>query len=76
LAINLGFSLGPAVGGLIIVSVGYQGLFWVDGVTCLLAAVLLLNVLHPKKVKTLDEVKVENPVSVYKDKAFWVFLFC
>ncbi|CAI8246815.1 MAG: Multidrug resistance protein MdtG [Polaribacter sp. SA4-10] len=73
LAINLGFSLGPAVGGLIIISVGYQGLFWVDGVTCILAAVLLLNVLHPKKAKILDEVKVENPISVYKDKAFWVF---
>ena len=73
LAINLGFSLGPAIGGLIIVSVGYQGLFWIDGVTCILAAVLLLNVLHPKKAKILDEVKVENPVSVYKDKAFWVF---
>ena len=73
LAINLGFSLGPAVGGLIIISVGYQGLFWIDGVTCILAAVLLLNVLHPKKAKILDEVKVENPISVYKDKAFWVF---
>lgn len=73
LAINLGFSVGPALGGLIIVSVGYQGLFWIDGITCLLAAVLLLNVLHPKKAKILDEVKVENPVSVYKDKAFWVF---
>lgn len=73
LAINLGFSAGPAVGGFIITSVGYQGLFWVDGVTCVLAAFLLLQVLHPKKVKVLDEVKVENPVSVYKDKIFWVF---
>jgi predicted MFS family arabinose efflux permease len=73
LAINLGFSVGPAVGGLIIVSFGYQGLFWIDGITCILAAILLLNVLHPKKAKVLDEVKVENPISVYKDKAFWIF---
>lgn len=73
LAINLGFSAGPAVGGLIITGIGYYGLFWVDGITCVLAAVLLLQVLHPKKAKVLDEVKVENPVSVYKDKAFWVF---
>ena len=35
LAINLGFTAGPAVGGLIIAKIGYQGLFWVDGVTCL-----------------------------------------
>ncbi len=73
LAINLGFSAGPAVGGLIITGFGYQGLFWVDGVTCVLAAVLLLQVLHPKKAKIQDEVKVENPVSAYSDKAFWVF---
>tara|TARA_B110000967_G_scaffold205357_1_gene249747 strand:+ start:158 stop:1366 length:1209 start_codon:yes stop_codon:yes gene_type:complete len=73
LAINLGFSAGPAVGGFIITGIGYQGLFWIDGVTCALAAVLLLQVLHPKKVKTQDEVKVENPVSAYKDRPFWIF---
>jgi len=73
LAINLGFSAGPAIGGLIITGIGYAGLFWTDGITCALAAFLLLQVLHPKKVKVLDAVKVENPVSVYKDKAFWVF---
>ncbi|MCH3882861.1 MULTISPECIES: MDR family MFS transporter [Tenacibaculum] len=73
LAINLGFSAGPAIGGLIITLYGYEGLFWIDGITCTLAAILLLQVLHPKKAKILDEVKVENPVSVYKDKAFWIF---
>ncbi|WP_397445383.1 MFS transporter [Polaribacter sp. R77954] len=73
LAINLGFSAGPAIGGLIITGIGYQSLFWVDGITCVLASILLLQVLHPKKAKVLDEIKVENPISVYKDKPFWVF---
>jgi predicted MFS family arabinose efflux permease len=73
LAINLGFSAGPAVGGLIITGIGYQGLFWVDGITCMLAAVLLLQVLHPKKAKIQDEIKVENPISAYRDKPFWIF---
>lgn len=73
LAINLGFTAGPAVGGIIITSLGYHGLFWVDGITCMLATFLLMLVLHPKKARVVDEVKVENPVSVYKDKAFWVF---
>lgn len=73
LAINLGFTAGPAIGGLIIAKIGYFGLFWVDGVTCVLAVILLTQVLHPKKSKPLDEVKVENPVSVYKDKPFWIF---
>lgn len=73
LAINLGFSAGPAIGGLIITGIGYYGLFWVDGITCGLAAILLLQVLHPKKAKVQDQVKVKNPISVYSDKAFWVF---
>ncbi|MDO6745240.1 MFS transporter [Tenacibaculum soleae] len=73
LAINLGFSAGPAVGGIIITSLSYSGLFWVDGVTCILATFLLMKVLNPKKAKVLDEIKTENPVSVFSDKAFWVF---
>ncbi len=75
LAINLGFTAGPAIGGLIIASIGYQGLFWVDGITCLLATLLMINVLHPKKAKVTDEVVIENPVSVYKDRPFWIFFF-
>ena len=73
LAINLGFSAGPAVGGIIITTLSYSGLFWVDGITCILATLLLVKVLNPKKAKVLDEVKVKNPVSVFSDKAFWVF---
>lgn len=74
LAINLGFSAGPAVGGLIIAKLGYHGLFWVDGVTCMLATFLLFSVLNPKKVKVIDEIKVENPISIRSDKPYWVFL--
>ncbi|OBX22060.1 MULTISPECIES: MDR family MFS transporter [Bizionia] len=74
LAINLGFSTGPAVGGIIITTVSYSGLFWVDGITCILATILLVNVLHPKKAKTQDSIINDNPQSAYKDKAFWIFL--
>ena len=74
LAINLGFSAGPALGGIIITTMSYGGLFWVDGITCILASVLLLKVLNPKTAKTLDEIKTENPKSAYTDKAFWIFL--
>ena len=74
LAINLGFSAGPAIGGLIITTLSYGGLFWVDGITCFLAGLLLLKVLHPKKSKTLDNLKIENPKSAYKDKSYLIFL--
>ncbi len=74
LAINLGFSAGPAIGGLIITTLSYGGLFWVDGITCILATLVLINVLNPKTTKTLDDIKVENPKSAYQDKAFLIFL--
>ena len=49
LAINLGFSAGPALGGLIITSLSYRGLFWVDGITCILAVFYCyLMYLNPK----------------------------
>jgi predicted MFS family arabinose efflux permease len=74
LAINLGFSAGPAVGGLIITTLGYGGLFWVDGITCILATLVLFIVLNPKTSKISDDIVVANPESAYKDKAFTIFL--
>jgi len=73
LAINLGFSAGPAIGGIIITTMSYGGLFWVDGITCIVASIVLINVLNPKTSKTLDEVKTENPKSAYKDIPFMIF---
>ena len=74
LAINLGFSAGPAIGGLIITGLGYSGLFWVDGITCIIATLVLIKVLHPKKAKISDSHSVENPISAYGDKTFLLFL--
>ncbi len=74
LAINLGFSAGPAIGGLIITIMSYGGLFWVDGITCALAGLVLLYTLNPKKAKVLDIVKNETPDSAYKDYTFLIFL--
>ncbi len=75
LAINLGFSAGPAIGGLIIASIGYYGLFWVDGITCIIAGLVMTQTLHPKKAKIQDkEVVVENPVSAHNDGVYVLFL--
>lgn len=45
LAVNLGWAVGPAVGGLL-ASINYGLLFWVDGITCIIAAVLLYGCLQ------------------------------
>ncbi|TXI63415.1 MAG: MFS transporter [Flavobacterium sp.] len=77
LAINLGFAAGPALGGLLIMSVGYKGLFWVDGTSCILAILIFwIKVKEKKKSKYTDK---EHPGevlthSVFKDTPFWIFL--
>ncbi|WP_457609870.1 MDR family MFS transporter [Lutibacter sp.] len=78
LAINLGFSFGPFLGGMIIATLDYSGLFWVDGITCIVAILLMRIVLkqkefHLKKINQNSENEI--PItSVYKDKPYWVFL--
>jgi len=78
LAINLGFAAGPALGGLIIMSIGYKGLFWADGATCIAAiSIFWLLVKEKKKPAESKEAKAlleANRESVFKDKPFWIFL--
>lgn len=77
LAINLGFAAGPALGGLIIMNIGYQGLFWADGGTCILAIIIFaILVKEKKKSKFIDKKDPDNVLthSVFKDKPFWIFL--
>ena len=75
LAINLGFSAGPAIGGIIIETGGYSGLFWVDGLTCLMAGILLLRLLHPKRSSTEIEDIVANAKGAMSDKLYLIFVF-
>ncbi|MFZ1528538.1 MAG: MFS transporter [Ferruginibacter sp.] len=78
LAINLGWGVGSALGGFL-ASVNYKLLFWVDGVTNIIASFMLLTILP--KVKLSEQrrpaEKKETPikVSAWKDKTFLYFLF-
>jgi len=78
LAINLGFSFGPFLGGIIIATLSYSGLFWVDGLTCLAAIILMRFVLKPKQFsvkKSSEDTGIEEVIiSLYKDKPYWIFL--
>ena len=76
LAINLGFSFGPFLGGLIIASMGYNGLFWVDGITCIIAISVFAKVLINKPFVEDEKEQTAVPVnkSVYSDSSYWIFL--
>ena len=73
LAINLGWAFGTAFGG-IIASFNYELLFWLDGCTNILAAILLWKTL--KHTRTAIEHKVKNArfsTSAYTDKKYLFF---
>lgn len=76
LAINLGFSVGPLIGGLIIAHIGYTSLFWIDGLTCIVASFGVIALLKPKKQKDNDQVKtvvVKEGLPPYLNKLFILF---
>lgn len=77
LAINLGWAIGPAVGG-ILASIDYLLLFWVDGATCVIAAILLYLFLAPGARRSGDmqpALPVHGGVSVYRDKVYLAGMF-
>ncbi len=78
LAINLGFAAGPAFGGLIIMGMGYRGLFWVDGTTCIIAILIFWVMVKEKKKSSFTDKKHPGEIlthSVFKDTIFWTFMF-
>lgn len=75
LAINLGFSMGPAIGGLIIAAWSYGGLFWVDGLTGFAAVVLLLARLPRREaMKDSEAARSTATRSPYRDGPYLFFL--
>jgi MFS family permease len=81
LAINLGMTAAPALGGFIAVSMGYGGLFWIDGVTCLLAAVYLAAVSWNgrKRIKEAPEIvelpeEEETVVAPFRNGQYMIYL--
>ena len=77
LAVNLGFAAGPALGGLIILGIGYKGLFWVDGTSCIISILIFRLLVKEKKKEVTDRhlENIEQPRSAFKDIPFLLFLF-
>jgi MFS family permease len=79
MSINLGFTIGPAVGGVLAAWKGYYTLFWVDGITCIASAIFFRSILKPVQLseaekaafKAADKPVVQSP---YRDKQYLIFL--
>lgn len=75
LAINIGWAVGSASGGLL-ASISYELLFWVDGITNIMAALLMWFVLKPVDYKPAKKPAAETPGinSAYKDRTYIMFI--
>lgn len=87
LAMNLGFTIGPVLGG-ILAAISYKFLFWADGLTCMFASAFIFIIL-PGKMDKNKKVQAKTPetstneteflpesISPYKDKHYLIFLVC
>lgn len=78
LAINLGFSAGPAVGGFVALYLGYKWLFVIDSFTSFAAAGMLYYFLPrpvTKKQNEENDVLKDKSTSAYRDKEYLIFIF-
>jgi predicted MFS family arabinose efflux permease len=77
LAINLGWAIGPAAGG-ILASINYKLLFWVDGATCTVAGLLLYLFLAKGSRRdghNNPQARTSGAASAYKDKVYLAGMF-
>ncbi len=75
LAVNLGWAFGGALGGFL-ASINYHLLFWVDGCTNIIAAVLLLRLMPRSQIKTSVKniVKSVKSAAAHTDGVFVAFI--
>lgn len=76
MAINLGVTIGPAIGGFLAI-ISYRFLFWFDALTCLAAALFILIIfrnteLSKTKKDINTNIKIKNP---WNDRFYLILLF-
>lgn len=80
MAVNLGFAVGPGLGGML-ASKGFELLFIADGITCFLAAILFGTYFMQRKRRNIDQVfenvvDSKKPLDPFKDRLFLFFCLC
>jgi predicted MFS family arabinose efflux permease len=78
MSVNLGWAVAPALGGVLAMA-GWNYLFWVDGLTCLGAAILLWRLIPEPKAPPRHEEPGEadalpSAASPYRDRPYLAFV--
>lgn len=77
LAVNLGFSVGPAIGGFIALYLGYKWLFVIDSLSGFAAAIMLYMYLPVPEEESKEErsaVLDDHSTSAYRDVPYLFFI--
>jgi MFS family permease len=78
MAYNLGFTIAPIMGGILAHHLGWNCLFWIDGITCVLAAIALRWLLAPRKKNDTPSVALSATStpneSPYFDRKYMTFV--
>lgn len=77
LGINLGFSVGPAVGGFVALYLGYKWLFYIDAATTFMAGMLVYILLpRPDNIDQAERkaVLADSSTSAYRDWPYLIFI--
>lgn len=77
MAVNLGFSFGPVAGGLL-AAIDYKWLFYVDGITCIVAGLIFAAYFYNKQPRNQHQSEetppqAEKPKSPFKDVSYLAF---
>ena len=75
LAVNIGWAVGSATGGFL-AEISYELLFWVDGITNIAAAIMMLIFLKPRsdhKPQAAKKMSV-NALPAHRDKSYLIFI--
>jgi predicted MFS family arabinose efflux permease len=75
LAINLGWAIGSGIGG-ILANINFSLLFYVDGITNIVAAIFIWVFLKPVTFKSVSEKHFDaaGSLSPYRDKVYLLFI--
>lgn len=82
LAVNIGIVTGPVVAGLLVYKDNYDMLFWIDGITCLIAITLFMLLIDEGKIykarkrlsRQNQDLKITQK-SILFDRNYILFLF-
>jgi predicted MFS family arabinose efflux permease len=73
---NVGFAIGPAIGGYLMTSISYGWLLSISAITSILITAFIYFFFRESSTRHNEQVDFRSTLAVAKDRAFLVFIIC